>query len=233
MTSTKSCKMIEGSHTSSNKFSRPYPLISAPSSAPSPPGCAGGASMSISCHRHSLIKSKSLSPPTQQRHNDRISTKYDFENALPSRIRSASLSCSKPFAANRVHHALQSGEDSSQSSLNLSCTSSGYVSGSSANSSVGGSNLNLSVMNGTSNGVSINGNGTQSLLNVKLVNNGNGALQANGNGVDAHTNGQYHSQPLTNGALHLAPHQQHQLPTLTNMAATASRRRTISSNSNG
>lgn len=42
-----------------------------------------------------------------------------------------------------MHHVLTGGEDSSQSSLNLSA-SSGYLSGSSANSSVGGSNLNLS-----------------------------------------------------------------------------------------
>lgn len=59
-----------------------------------------------------------------------------------SRSRSSSLS-SNPITANCVHHVLTGGEDSSQSSLNLSA-SSGYLSGSSANSSVGGSSLNLS-----------------------------------------------------------------------------------------
>lgn len=60
---------------------------------------------------------------------------------LLPRIRSTSLTL-KPIT---VHHVMQTaGEDSSQSSLNLSA-SSGYLSGSSsANSSVGGSNLNLS-----------------------------------------------------------------------------------------
>lgn len=59
------------------------------------------------------------------------------------RSRSTSLTL-KPIT---VHHVMQTaGEDSSQSSLNLSA-SSGYLSGSSsANSSVGGSNLNLSGM---------------------------------------------------------------------------------------
>ncbi|KAJ6634724.1 Max-binding protein MNT [Pseudolycoriella hygida] len=45
--------------------------------------------------------------------------------------------------ANCGQHVLTGGEDSSQSSLNLSA-SSGYLSGSSANSSVGGSNSNIS-----------------------------------------------------------------------------------------
>lgn len=171
----------------------------------------------------------------------RYNHKYD---GVICRNRSSSMSRLKSFTANRGHNAL-SGEESSQSSLNLSA-SSGYLSGSSANSSVGGSNLNLSIgINGvttngiTSNGITSNGG---SLLNKPLVNNGNGLQSIQSNGIsETHSNGQFHVHINGTTSHHLSPHQQQQqlpqsssqLPTLSNMAATASRRRTISSNSNG
>lgn len=135
-----------------------------------------------------------------------------------SRCRSSSLS-SKPITANGVHHVMQSGEDSSQSSLNLSA-SSGYLSGSSANSSVG-SHLNLSV--GT------NGNGPIAAATANGVFNGQlgqgATITMNGVSLDLN-NHHLHSQLHLNGgqsniALPVQPQQ------------TNSRRRTISSNSNG
>lgn len=133
-----------------------------------------------------------------------------------SRSRSSSLS-SKPITANGVHHVMQTGEDSSQSSLNLSA-SSGYLSGSSANSSVGGnSNLNISV--GT------NGNGPN--ITAASVFNGqigqNTTITMNGVSVDLGNN-HLHSQIHLNGGQATAP-----LP----IQPQNIRRRTISSNSNG
>lgn len=133
-----------------------------------------------------------------------------------SRSRSSSLS-SKPITANGVHHVMQTGEDSSQSSLNLSA-SSGYLSGSSANSSVGGnSNLNVSV--GT--------NGTGTNITAASVFNGqigqNTTITMNGVSVDLGNN-HLHSQLHLNGGQSNAP-----LP----IQPQNIRRRTISSNSNG
>lgn len=189
-----------------SRFSHPYPLI-----------VTGGNNSTMKLantivnNRYS--KSQSLSPPLQQKLQIYPSS-FDETNVL-SRNRSSSLSCSKPITANGVHHVLQTGEDSSQSSLNLSA-SSGYLSGSSANSSVGGSNLNLSL------GASSNGGGIAgaSTTNGNVIANGNGTIL---NGV--HLNGTHHMQQ--------GSQQQQQLPTLPNMAATMGRRRTISSNSNG
>lgn len=187
-----------------SRFSHPYPLIVT--------GATNGtATATIATNRYS--KSQSLSPPLQQKLQNYPSS-YDETNLL-SRSRSSSLSCSKPITANGVHHALQTGEDSSQSSLNLSA-SSGYLSGSSANSSVGGSNLNLSLGGASNNSGSIAGT---SIANGNVIASGNGTIL---NGV--HFNAAHNMQQGS---------QQQQLPTLPNMAATIGRRRTISSNSNG
>lgn len=193
VTVKKSIRTNDGS-----RFSHPYPLIVT--------GATNGtATATIATNRYS--KSQSLSPPLQQKLQNYPSS-YDETNLL-SRSRSSSLSCSKPITANGVHHALQTGEDSSQSSLNLSA-SSGYLSGSSANSSVGGSNLNLSLGGANNNSSGIAGTS---------IANGNGTIL---NGV--HLNAAHNMQQGS---------QQQQLPTLPNMAATIGRRRTISSNSNG
>lgn len=136
----------------------------------------------------------------------------DVSTSPSTRCRTSSIS-SKPITANGVHHVLQSGEDSSQSSLNLSA-SSGYLSGSSANSS-GNSNLNISVGNGTT-------------LTASNVFNGqigqNATITMNGVSVEL-GNGHHPAQVLVNGGqtapLPIQPQQ------------TNSRRRTISSNSNG
>lgn len=106
-----------------------------------------------------------------------------------SRSRSSSLS-SNPITANCVHHVLTGGEDSSQSSLNLSA-SSGYLSGSSANSSVGGSNLNLSgitstVPLSTSSTLTLHANGSspdhQAPQPQQLTNNRRRTVSSNSNG---------------------------------------------------
>lgn len=106
-----------------------------------------------------------------------------------SRSRSSSLS-SNPITANCVHHVLTAGEDSSQSSLNLS-GSSGYLSGSSANSSVGGSNLNLSGITSaaplsTSSTSSLHVNGAspdhQAPQPQQLTNNRRRTISSNSNG---------------------------------------------------
>lgn len=105
-----------------------------------------------------------------------------------SRSRSSSLS-SNPITANCVHHVLTGGEDSSQSSLNLSA-SSGYLSGSSANSSVGGSNLNLSGITAaplsTSSTSSLHVNGAspdhQAPQPQQLTNNRRRTISSNSNG---------------------------------------------------
>lgn len=194
-------------------------------------------------------KLKQLTPPLasiiqQQTSQPQLSNSY---NVILSRTRTTSLSSTlKPITANGVH-VIQSGEDSSQSSLNLSA-SSGYLSGSSANSSVGGtSNLNLSVtVNGpssissSSSSSSVN-NGTIGAGAVTVSNVFNGQIGQNAtitmNGVSLEL-GNHHqhlhsSQILVNGngnpsngtvavtALPIQPQQ------------TNSRRRTISSNSNG
>lgn len=107
-----------------------------------------------------------------------------------SRSRSSSLS-SNPITANCVHHVLTGGEDSSQSSLNLSA-SSGYLSGSSANSSVGGSNLNLSgitsaaPLSTTNSTLSLHVNGAspdhQAPQPQQLTNNRRRTISSNSNG---------------------------------------------------
>ncbi|XP_037041027.1 probable GPI-anchored adhesin-like protein PGA18 [Bradysia coprophila] len=110
-----------------------------------------------------------------------------------SRSRSSSLS-SNPITANCVHHVLTGGEDSSQSSLNLSA-SSGYLSGSSANSSVGGSNLNLSGIASaaplsTSSTSSLHVNGSpdhQAPQPQQLTNNRRRTISSNSNGGIQHS----------------------------------------------
>lgn len=105
-----------------------------------------------------------------------------------SRSRSSSLS-SNPITANCVHHVLTGGEDSSQSSLNLSA-SSGYLSGSSANSSVGGSSLNLSGITSavplSSNSTSLHANGAspdhQAPQPQQLTTNRRRTISSNSNG---------------------------------------------------
>lgn len=207
MTAKKSSRINDGS-----RFNHPYPLILTGGNnghTTLKPTSTSGANSS----RYS--KSQSLSPPLQQKLPNYPLSSSSFDETKPlSRSRSSSLSCSKPITANGVHHVLQTGEDSSQSSLNLSA-SSGYLSGSSANSSVGGSNLNLSL--GTSN----NNGGIVSTTNGNVIANGNGTIL---NGV--HLNG-------TTNHVQQGSQLQQQLPTLPNMAATIGRRRTISSNSNG
>lgn len=87
-------------------------------------------------HDNHLVKSKSLSP-LESHAQQRPKANYFVNDAMHfARSRSTSLTL-KPFSTS--NYAIQTGEDSSQSSLNLSA-SSGYLSGSSANSS----NLNLS-----------------------------------------------------------------------------------------
>ncbi|XP_031626881.1 probable GPI-anchored adhesin-like protein PGA55 [Contarinia nasturtii] len=184
------------------------------------------------CH---LVKSKSLSP-LESHAQQRPKANYFVSDAMHiARSRSTSLTL-KPFTTS--NYAIKTGEDSSQSSLNLSA-SSGYLSGSSANSS----NLNLS---GRSSSSSMNGS-------THHISNGNGVLtiHSNGNHVngDQTTNNHvfYEKSPIINGYVdkrngnsssngthHLqqSPPQAVQQQTLTPQA-TNSRRRTISSNSNG
>lgn len=93
--------------------------------------------MPMPSHENHLIKSKSLSP-TESQAQQRPKANYFVNDAMYlARSRSTSLTL-KPITT--VNHVIQTGEDSSQSSLNLSA-SSGYLSGS---SSANSSNLNLS-----------------------------------------------------------------------------------------
>lgn len=88
-------------------------------------------------HENHLVKSKSLSPIESQA-QQRPKANYIVSDAMYlARSRSTSLTL-KPITA--INHIIKIGEDSSQSSLNLSA-SSGYLSGS---SSANSSNLNLS-----------------------------------------------------------------------------------------
>lgn len=129
--------------------------------------------------------------PHNQHHHHHPTHSLSPHSYDASRSRSSSLS-SNPISANGVHHVLTAGEDSSQSSLNLSNASSGYLSGGSANSSVGGSSLNLSssptssptssgtasaaaTLGSLSSGVSPGGNGMSPVaMNVGLNGNLNG-----------------------------------------------------------
>lgn len=93
--------------------------------------------MPMPSHDNHLIKSKSLSP-TESQAQQRPKANYFVNDAMYlARSRSTSLTL-KPITT--VNHVIRTGEDSSQSSLNLSA-SSGYLSGS---SSANSSNLNLS-----------------------------------------------------------------------------------------
>lgn len=88
-------------------------------------------------HENHFVKSKSLSP-LETHVKQRPKANYFVNDAMYlARSRSTSLTL-KPITQH--NHVIQTGEDSSQSSLNLSA-SSGYLSGS---SSANSSNLNLS-----------------------------------------------------------------------------------------
>lgn len=94
--------------------------------------------ISISPHENNhLVKSQSLSPLESQAQQTSQANYFVNDAMFLARSRSTSLTL-KPITT--VHHVTQTGEDSSQSSLNLSA-SSGYLSGS---SSANSSNLNLS-----------------------------------------------------------------------------------------
>lgn len=124
----------------------------------------------------------SLSPPSQQ-------SSTSLSSFEISRSRSSSVSSTNlqqqitpivgnhingvngqiPIANGMYHHSLQSGDDSNQSSLNLSSVSSGYISGgNSANSSIGGNNLNT-----ITNGTTINHNSQPNILIASTTPNGN------------------------------------------------------------
>lgn len=92
----------------------------------------------MSTHENHLVKSQSLSP-LESKAQQMPKANYTVNDAMYlARSRSTSLTL-KPNTT-IVHHITKTGEDSSQSSLNLSA-SSGYLSGS---SSANSSNLNLS-----------------------------------------------------------------------------------------
>lgn len=91
----------------------------------------------ISPHESHFVKSQSLSPLESQAQQTPQANYFVNDAMFLARSRSTSLTL-KPITT--VHHVPQTGEDSSQSSLNLSA-SSGYLSGS---SSANSSNLNLS-----------------------------------------------------------------------------------------
>lgn len=92
---------------------------------------------SSSSHENHLVKSKSLSPLESQAQQRQKANYFVNDAMYLARSRSTSLTL-KPITQH--NHVIQTGEDSSQSSLNLSA-SSGYLSGS---SSANSSNLNLS-----------------------------------------------------------------------------------------
>lgn len=92
----------------------------------------------MSPHDNHLVKSKSLSPLESQAQKRPIANYFVNDAMYLARSRSTSLIL-KPITTIN-NHVMQTGEDSSQSSLNLSA-SSGYLSGS---SSANSSNLNLS-----------------------------------------------------------------------------------------
>lgn len=95
-------------------------------------------SMPMSPHDNPLVKSKSLSPLESIAQKRPIANYFVNDAMYLARSRSTSLTL-KPITTIN-NHVMQTGEDSSQSSLNLSA-SSGYLSGS---SSANSSNLNLS-----------------------------------------------------------------------------------------
>lgn len=183
-------------------------------------------------------KAQSLSPPIH--HLYKANGNHIDDAFILARSRSTSLT-SKPITANGVHHVMQTtGEDSSQSSLNLSA-SSGYLSGSSSanSSSAGGSNLNLSVRSSSSlsNGTAATtvANGVHSANGQLIGGNGVLTIQSNGNHPNGdHINTHYHSQVQLNGSHHMQPQTvQSMQPQSVVPQPTNSRRRTISSNSNG
>ncbi|XP_055296493.1 uncharacterized protein DDB_G0284459 isoform X2 [Sitodiplosis mosellana] len=204
---------------------QPHPMLMQPDHLPL------SYNMPMSPHENPLVKSKSLSP-LESKAQKRPKANYFVNDAMYlARSRSTSLTL-KPITTIN-NHVMQTGEDSSQSSLNLSA-SSGYLSGS---SSANSSNLNLSgrssssSMNGTthhitngvltihSNGSHVNGDNNHVFYEKSPIINGY-VDKRNGNS----SNGTHHLQQSPPQAV------QQQTPTT---HATNSRRRTISSNSNG
>lgn len=112
---------------------QPYPMLMQRDRLPLP------YNMPISPHdNHNMVKSKSLSPLESKAQKRPIANYFVNDTMYLARSRSTSLTL-KPISTIN-NHVMQTGEDSSQSSLNLSA-SSGYLSGS---SSANSSNLNLS-----------------------------------------------------------------------------------------